>query len=152
MGDFRRTLHLLCCLALVFTGGLGRGLVWCIDGGSIRLEASGLDGSCYQRSGKAPAHAALRTGCEPDRCGNSVVRSAPCGGCEDVTVIEATASVPAGSVASLLPAQPVSLAFASLWPPSFPEPPGRGPGLHSTLVASRSFDVYAVRKTIVLLI
>lgn len=164
MGHLRRSLHWLCCITLVLTGVFGRGFVLCIDGGSVRLEALGIDGSCYQGRGKLSDHVALLTSihsddrCEPGGggvpgtgCEPSFGRE-PCDGCEDVTVLAGAAPLPAGSAASLLPAPALLLDFISLGAVSSIQSADLVQRTHPSLLDPRSLDLYAVRKTVVLLI
>ena len=144
MEYLRRMIPWVCAAVLVLSGAVGRGVVLCVaSDGSAHLERADDEGRCV--GGEAGFSASGRL-----ECSQLTDTAAHCLGCEDVsldtesvrlTSFSPEASLPPVVIAFVIPRHDTSAEFMSRLPRPFSSPS-----------ASLSSDVYAVRKTVALLI
>lgn len=146
MEHLRRTLLWLCAALLVLSGAIGRGVVLCVssDGGT-RLEAADEAGRCREgKQGFAASNDA--------ECSQLTLAAGSCQGCEDLTVADGSVRRASFNPASTLTLPPVVFVAAILPSYAAAETFTRVRTPRSSRPASLSSDVYAVRKTVTLLI
>jgi hypothetical protein len=146
MGYLRRMIPWVCAAVLVLSGAVGRGVVLCVDSdGSAHLELADDTGRCVDGELDFSTSGRLE-------CSRLTAATAHCLGCEDVSLDtdsvrltavspEVNLSLPPLVTAFLIPRHDTSAEFTSRVPRPLSSPP-----------VSLSSDVYAVRKTVALLI
>ncbi len=142
----RRILPWLCAAVMVLSGAVGRGAVLCVaaDGGT-RVELADNAGRCLEGVSE---HSAT----DPRECPQFASAHGDCEGCQDVAIASGSARPTSGGAESLLTLPP--LVFLAVVPRhdlsvNFLSRIQRP---REVRPASLSSDVYALRKTVTLLI
>jgi hypothetical protein len=144
MEYLRRMIPWVCAAVLVLSGAVDRGVVLCVaSDGSTHLELADDAGRCV--GGEAGFSASGRL-----ECSLLTGAAAHCLGCEDVSLDTESVRLTSFSPEASLP--PVVIAFVIPRQDSSAESMSRLPRPFSSPSASLSSDVYAVRKTVALLI
>ncbi len=143
---FRKILPWLCAAVMVLSGAVGRGAVLCVaaDGGT-RLELADNTGRCVDGVSE-------HTATDPHQPLQLASVHGDCGGCQDVTIASSSIRLASGGAESLLTLPP--LVFVAVVPRHdlSVEFLSRVERPREVRPASLSSDIYALRKTVTLLI
>lgn len=145
MEYLRRMIPWVCAAVLVLSGAVGRGVVLCVDSdGSVHLELADDAGRCVD--GELAFSTSGRLDCP------QLTDAAHCLGCEDVSLDTDSVRLTSVSPEANLSLPPLVTAFLIPRHDTAAEATSRVPRPLSSPPVSRSSDVYAVRKTVALLI